>query len=100
MHNVSASCMGVFLLQWAKLLKDNMMKEERKALEELRELKDKVIISADKGNATVMMDREIGKKMDMLGTATYNNKLKEDPMATQESKISQELKEPEEQSWD
>ena len=73
----------------ARLPKDNMKKDHRKALKELRSLEDEVILPADKGNATVVMSRsDYDKKMrGMLDdTATYK-KLKEDPTATQETRI-------------
>lgn len=37
--------------------KDNLMKVQRKALKELRNLEDEVVLPADKGNATVVMRR-------------------------------------------
>ena len=43
------------ILGHAKPPKDNLTKEQRKALKELRGLEDEVILPADKGNATVIM---------------------------------------------
>ena len=77
------------ILRHAKPLKDNLTKEQRKALKELRSLEDEVILPADKGNTTVMITREeYDRKMrGMLNTATYK-RLKKDPTATQEGKLS------------
>ena len=45
------------ILRCAKPPKDNLFKEQRKALKELRNLENEVILPADKGNTTVMMTR-------------------------------------------
>ena len=45
------------LLKNAKPPKSNLTKEEKKALRELSSDKDIVILKADKGNSTVVMDR-------------------------------------------
>ena len=81
------------ILRHAKPPKDNLTKEQRKALKELRSLEDEVILPADKGNATVVMTRgDYDSKMrGMLDTTTYR-RLKKDPTATQEAKLSQRLK--------
>ena len=61
------------ILRHAKPPKDNLTKEQRKALKELRSQEDEAILPADKGNATVMITREdYDRKMrGMLDTATY-----------------------------
>ena len=71
-----------------------LTKEQRKALKELRCLEDEVILLADKENATVRMTREDydTKIREILDMATYR-RLKKDPTATQEGKLSQRLKE-------
>ena len=71
---------------------DNLTKEQRKALKELRSLEDEVILPADKGNATVMMTRENydTKLRGMLKTATYRQ-LKKDPTTTQERALTSRL---------
>ena len=75
------------ILRSARLPKDNMRKDHRKALKELRSLKDEVILPADKGNATVVMRSDYDEKMrGMLDNTTTYKKLK-DPTATQETKI-------------
>ena len=52
-----------------------------------------MILPADKGNATVMMKRcdYDGKIEEMLGTGTYG-KLRGDPTATQENRLSRKRK--------
>ena len=45
------------ILRCAKLPQDNLTKEQRKALKELRQI-DKLVLPADKGNATILMTRE------------------------------------------
>ena len=81
------------ILRHAKPRKDNLNKEQRKALKELGSLEDEVILPADKGNATVMMRRDDydTKMRGILDTATYRQ-LKKDPTATQGGKLSQRLK--------
>ena len=46
------------ILRRAKPPKDNLTKEQRRALKELKDLEDEVILPADKGNATVVMRRK------------------------------------------
>ena len=55
---------------------------------------DEVILPADKGNVTMMMRRcdYDGKMEEMLETGTYR-KLRGDPTATQENRLSRKLKE-------
>ena len=67
------------ILRHAKLPKDNLTKDQRKVLKELRSLEDEVILPSDKGNATVMMTRENynTKLRGMLETGTYRQ-LKKD----------------------
>ena len=51
-----------------------------------------MILPADKGNATVMIRCDYdGKMEEMLGTGTYG-KLRGDPTATQENRLSRKLK--------
>ena len=82
------------ILRRAKPPKDNLKKEQRKALKEMKYLEDEVILPADKGNATVVMRREdySTKLKGMLETSTYR-RLWKDPTATQESRLSRKLKE-------
>ena len=46
------------ILRHAKPPKDNLTKEQRRTLKELKDLEDEVILPADKGNATVVMRRK------------------------------------------
>ena len=82
------------ILRRAKPPRDNLTKEQRKALKELKGLEDEVILPADKGNATVVMRREdySTKMKGMLETSTYRQ-LGKDPTATQEGRLSRKLKE-------
>ena len=80
------------VLRHAKPPKDNLTKEQKKALKELRSLEDEVILPADKGNATVMMTRENydTKLRGMLETATYRQ-LKKDLTAAQKRGLMSRL---------
>ena len=77
----------------ARVPKDNLSKDQRKALKELREMDDITILPADKGNATVLMDKKDyhNKLSAMLNTGTYG-KLSKDPTKSRESKLTQMLK--------
>ena len=80
------------ILRRAKVPRSNLTKEQRTALKELRGLEDEVILPADTENATVMMRGcDYDGKMEMLGTGTYG-KLRGDPTATQENRLSRKLK--------
>ena len=59
--------------------RNNMTRKQRRALKELREMKEVVILPADKGNATVLMNKEeySTKMRNMLATPTYKE-LKKD----------------------
>ena len=74
--------------------KDNLSKEQRKALKELRSLENEVILPVEKEKATVMMTREgfDPKLRGMLSAATYKQ-LKKDLTTMQERRLSQKLKE-------
>ena len=71
-----------------ELPKDNM-KDHWRALKELRDLEDEVIVPANKGNATVVMKRSNydEKIRGMLDDTTTYRKLWKDPIATQEARI-------------
>ena len=80
--------------------RSNLTKEQRTALKELRGLEDEVTLPAEKGNATVMMRRcdYDGRMEEMLGTGTYG-KLRGDPTATQENRLSRKLKRLAREEW-
>ena len=82
------------ILRHAKPPNDNLTKEQRKTLKELKDLEDEVILPADKDNATVVMRREdYSTKMKvMLEISTYQQ-LGKYSTATQESRLSSKLKE-------
>ena len=78
----------------SKLPKDNIIKEHRGALQEMKGWKDEVILPADKGNATVVMKRsDYDEKMEqLLQDPTTYQQLPKDPTPAQESKLSRKLK--------
>ena len=68
----------------AKPPRSNVSKGERQAIDELKKLKDIVILPADKGKATVILDKEeyMSKvKLTLSDTKTYET-LKKDPTPT------------------
>jgi len=65
----------VKILKEAKLSKQNLTIEEGKAIQELQQYNDIIIISADKGNYTVVLDRsEYHNKISIFlqDSKTYN----------------------------
>ena len=71
----------------------NITREEFKALKELKEDKSRIILTADKGVALVIMDKaEYNKKAEeLLNTETYK-KITEDPTNKQKSRLINILK--------
>ena len=60
------------VLRKGKAPKPNLNKEERIALNQLRKDKDRIILTADKGVAMVVLDREnYNKAMDLVNTPAY-----------------------------
>ena len=61
------------ILKKGKIPKPNLDKEERTALHQLRKDKDRVILTADKGVAMVVLDKEdyINKAKELLNTPVY-----------------------------
>ena len=82
------------ILRSSKLPKDNITKEHRTALKEMKAWKEEVILPADKGNATVIMKKEDynGKLQELLSDPATYRKLNKDPTSTQEAKVSRVLK--------
>ena len=82
------------ILRSSKLPRDNITREHRSALREMRGWTEEVILPADKGNATVVMTRSDynGKLQQLLSDPTTYRKLPKDPTPTQEAKVSQVLK--------
>ena len=70
-------------------LKCNITVEEKLALKELREEEDLIIINADKGRCTVLMDKDdYDKKMfNLLSDENTYTKLKKDPTITYKNKM-------------
>ena len=73
-------------------LKPNISKTERQALKSLQDDDSIIILPADKGNATVVMDRlEYSNKLaDLIGNGGYS-KVKKDPTLKTERKLSRIL---------
>ena len=65
------------------------------ALKEMKGWDDEVILPADKGNATVMMERGDyeGKVRELLNDTSTYRRLPKDPTQAQETKISRMLRE-------
>ena len=79
-------------LEEAKPPKPNLTHEEREAIKELKKDNTIVILPADKGNATVVMDREEynNKMRDLLKQDDYRI-IKKDPTLKIEKKIKEAL---------
>ena len=77
-----------------------MEKRLRHAITNLCRDESIVMLPADKGNSTVVMDKEEykNKMMSLLNDPTYN-KLKKDPTQRVEKEVSQALKEAENAGW-
>ncbi|KAI8507604.1 hypothetical protein Bbelb_149840 [Branchiostoma belcheri] len=82
------------ILRTVKPPKSNITKQERDALKELRKEKDLLILPADKGKATVVMDRtDYEKKVsDMLADDKTYEKLSMDPTQRYKRKLVAILK--------
>ena len=82
------------LLKRARPPSSNMDKEERAALKTLRQDKNIVVLPADKGNATVVMDsaRYEEKVTSLLEDPIYK-RVKRDPTAATERKVLKEVRE-------
>lgn len=72
----------------------NMHKEKQAALKTLKQDKNIVILPADKGNATVVMDAaQYEEKVASLLEDTVYEKVKRDPTAATEKKVLKEVRE-------
>ena len=71
----------------------NITKEEFNALKELKKDQDRIILTADKGVALVVMNRAdyITKSEELLNTSTYK-KIPEDPTKKQKARLINILK--------
>ena len=80
-------------LQNSKPPKDNLSKDERKALKELQSDTSIVILPADKGRSTVILNREdyLEKCMDHINNGPYQL-LKKDPTTKIKTKTLKQLK--------
>ncbi len=61
------------ILRKSKLPQDNLSKQQRKALSELKHMSDVAILPADKGRATVLMNKEEyhSKLTQLIQSGTY-----------------------------
>ncbi|XP_068918321.1 uncharacterized protein [Tenebrio molitor] len=81
------------ILKKSKPPKRNLSRDEMKALSELRKDKDIVILRADKGNITVIMDQnEYNDKISQLLDPEHYTKLKKDPTPTIERRTREIIK--------
>ncbi len=82
------------VLRRARLPRSNLSKNQKDAVRNLRTDKSILILKADKGNATVILNRtDYDKKiLALLNTPTYKE-LKRDPTASIERKICSKLSE-------
>lgn len=55
---IAISEISTFIRKWKKPTNDNLKKEERAALNELKNMKNIVIVQADKGGKVVVMNKE------------------------------------------
>ena len=80
-------------LQNSKPPKDNLSKDERKALKELQSDTSFIILPADKGRSTFILNREdyLEKCMDHINNGPYQL-LKKDPTTKIKTKILKQLK--------
>ena len=82
------------MIQKSKPPKPNVPKEERKAIRELEQMEDIVVLPADKGNVTVVMDKqEYQEKVDQLlqDQDTYKH-ITRDPSNKAEKEVRQNIK--------
>ena len=81
------------ILRKAKAPKPNTTKKERQALKDLRSNKDIVIVQADKGNATVIMNTDDYEKkaLAILRNAPFT-KLQRDPTKKTERELNERLR--------
>ena len=82
-----------YLLKRAKPPRYNITKEEKKALKELREDQDRMVLTVDKGVAMVVMDRKeyMDKVEDLLTQLAYKT-ISSDPTNKPKAKLIQKLK--------
>ena len=81
------------MLKKAQTPRSNISKEEFKAIKELKEDDSRIILTADKGVALVVLNKEdyIGKAENLLNQQTYR-KIPEDPTSKQKTRLIKLLK--------
>ncbi len=83
----------MWYLRKSQLPQDDLSKQQRKALSELKNMSDVAILPADKGRATVITNKDEyrSKLTQLIQSGTYRL-VKKDPTKTQETKIGRILK--------
>ena len=81
------------LLKKVKIPRSNITKDEKKTLQELREDKERMVLTADKGAAMVAMDRKyyMDKVEGLLAQLAYKT-INSDPTNKLKAKLIQKLK--------
>ena len=81
------------ILKNAKETRSNITKEEFRAIKELKQDKERIILTADKGVALVVLNKQdyVEKAEHLLNQKTYK-KIKEDPTSRQKAKLIRILK--------
>ena len=82
------------MIQKARPPKSNVTDEERKAIKQLQQMEDIVILPADKGNVTVIMDKlNYQEKIDqMLSDSDTYRSIKKDPSSRAEREVRESIK--------
>ena len=81
------------ILRGAKPPKSNISREEKKALKELREDQDRMVLTADKGVALVVMDqKEYQDKVEVLLATLADRTIKEDHTIKFKAQLIQEIR--------
>ena len=81
------------ILKKAKPPAPNMTRQERTAVRNLRERQDLVILTAEKGNATVVLDQaDYKKRVENLLEDPVYRKISKHPTSATERKLTKELK--------
>ena len=92
MHKNSRAVVNI-MLRKAKPPKSNISREEKKALKELREVQDRMVLTADKGVALVVMDRkEYQDKVEGLLATPACRTIKADPTNKLNAQLIQNLR--------
>jgi predicted GIY-YIG superfamily endonuclease len=88
--HLAISEISTFIQKWKRPKNDNMNNEERKAMKELKNMDNIIVVQADKGGKVVVMNKEdyINKIEDKLKDITVYEEVK-DPTNTIKKKITE-----------